>query len=88
MAFSSAVFILRLHHDRTLSIFMAPVTFYDLDLETNQTCWPREKIQNGGEYLHDLFSFKSFCICAKNQKIIEYMYIEPLQNVNKIFSCK
>ena len=48
--------------------------------------WPCDKIQNGREYLHDLFSLKSFCICAKNQKINEQ--IEPSQNLNKNFPCK
>ena len=50
MAFSSV--LQRLQHDRTRSILMAPVTFYDTgDLETNYTCWPCDKIQEDGEYL-------------------------------------
>ena len=27
------------------------------------------------EYLHNLFSFKSFCICSKNQKISEWIIL-------------
>ena len=51
--------------------------------ETCKRSWPRDKIQDGGQYLHDLFSCKSFCVCARNQKINEW--IEPLQTLNENF---
>ena len=58
-SFSSAVLLL---HNQTRSIcaILNEETWNELD-----TCWPCDKIQDGGEYLHDLFSSKSFHICAK-----------------------
>ena len=54
---------------------MTPVTFYDLNrssgIELDLLATSRDNIQDGGEYLHDLLSFKFFYICAKNQKINE-----------------
>ena len=44
----------RLYH------FLNEETWNEID-----TCWLRDKIQDGGEYLHDLFSSKSFHTCAK-----------------------
>ena len=37
-----------------------------------------------GEYSHDLFSFKSFCICSKKQKISEWIVL--LQSLKENFS--
>ena len=68
MAFSYAVL---LQHDRTRSIFMTPVTFYGLgDLETNWTYWPRDKIQNGGEYLHSHHSSQLSAFVQKTRKLM------------------
>ena len=52
----------------------------------SRICWPRDKIQNDKENLASLLSFKSFCICAKNQMVNEW--IKPLQNLKEHFSCK
>ena len=58
-SFPSAVLLL---HNQTRSIcaILDKETWNELD-----TCWPRDKIQDGGEYLHDLFSSRLFHICAK-----------------------
>ena len=45
--------------------FLNEETWNELD-----TRWPRDKIQDGGGYLHDLFSSKSFHICAKKPQDI------------------
>ena len=55
--FSSAVLLL---HNQTQNICATPKHF--LNAETwNElgTRWPRDKIQDGGGYLHDLFSVNS-----------------------------
>ena len=74
MAFSSAVL---LQHDRTRSIFTTPVTF--MIEGTWKRTWPRDKIQDGWQYLHDLFSFKSFCICARKpeDKWVDRNFTKP-----------
>ena len=43
----------------------------------NSTCWQREQDSRWccKEYFHDLFSFKSFHICSRNQKIIEWIVL-------------
>ena len=56
---------------------ITPVTFL------NKETW---KIQDGREYLHNLFSSKSFHICAKKQKI--YEWIELLHNLKENSSWK
>ena len=58
-SFPSAVLLL---HNQTRSIcaILDEETWNELD-----TCWPCDKIQDGGEYLHDLFSSRLFHICAK-----------------------
>ena len=48
------------------TICATPITFLNEETWNEiDTCWPRDKIRDGGEYLHDLFSSKSFHICAK-----------------------
>ena len=69
-SFSSAVLLL---HNRTQSVCATPIRLIFLNEETwNEldTCWPRDKIQDSGGYLHDLFSSKSFHVCAKKPQDI------------------
>ena len=62
-SFSSAVFLL---HNQVQSICAMPITFLNEEIWNElDTCGPRDKIQDGGGYLHDSFSSKSFHICAK-----------------------
>ena len=58
--FYSAVLLL---HNQTRSIcaILNEETWTKLHVDT---CWPRDKIQDSREYLHDLFSSRSFHICA------------------------
>ena len=88
MMFSSLYSSVLYQYDRTRFLLTTPVTFYERgDLsELNVDLLARGKIQDGGEFLYDLFSLKSCCICAKKknktknkkktQKINEL--IEPL----------
>ena len=68
-SFSSAVLLL---HNQTQSICAMPITFFERgDLEQARHSLRRcVKIQDDGGYLHNLFSSKSFHICAKKPEDI------------------
>ena len=68
--FSSLYSSVLFQYDRTRFLLTTPVTFYERgDLnELNVDLLARGKIQDGGEFLYDLFSLKSFCICAKKEQ--------------------
>ena len=69
-SFSSAVLLL---HNQTQSIYATPITFFEQgDLErARHSLRPHDKIQDGGGYLHNLFSSKSFhTFCAKKPQDI------------------
>ena len=66
-SFSSAALLL---HNQTQSICATPNYFLNEETWNElDTRWPRDKIQDGGD-LHDLFSSKSFHICAKKPQDI------------------
>ena len=66
--FSSAVLLL---HNQTQSICAMPKHFLNEETWNElDTRWPHDKIQDGGGYLHNLFSSKSFHICAKKPQDI------------------
>ena len=72
-SFSSAVLLLH-NQMRSICAFLNGETWNELD-----TCWPHDKIQDGGEYLHDLFSSRSFHICAKKpqDKWVDQTFPKP-----------
>ena len=59
--------------NQTRSICATPITFFeqgDLERTSHSLAMCRDKIQDGGGNLHDLFSSKSFHICAKKPQDI------------------
>ena len=63
-------------HRHRLALLLTSITFiitttcyhhtiFSLSSLELDTCWAHDKIQDGGEYLHYLFSSRSFHICAK-----------------------
>ena len=69
-SFSSAVLLL---HNQTQSICATPITFFERgELErARHSLRPRDKIQDGGGYLHNFCSSKSFhTFCAKKPQDI------------------
>ena len=62
------------------SIHLLNVNFFNEETWNELgTYWPRDKVWDDEEYLHDVFTSKSFHICAKKQKINEW--IELLQSL-------